>query len=170
VSADAPSTGRIDGPAPVMGVARDLARRSLWLLPLLVVLAAMFWGVDGALSAAYALVVVVVNFAIAAWLLAWSGRRSTTLMGGVALAGFPARLGLVVVAVLAVRNLGWVELVPLALTLALAHLTLLFWELRYISGTPAFPGLRPPRRPSPNPYLPDAAGPGAASPPAPNLR
>lgn len=165
-----PSEHRIDGPAPVMEVARDLARRSLWLLPVLVIVAVAFWGVHGVLSAAYALAIVVANFALSAWLLAWSGRRNTTLMGVVALAGFPLRLGFVVVAVLAVRNQPWVDLVPLALTLVVTHLTLLFWELRYISGSLAFPGVKPSRTASPNPFLPDGDAHESSSSSAPNLR
>ncbi|NDD72984.1 MAG: hypothetical protein EBZ52_07415, partial [Actinobacteria bacterium] len=46
-------------------------------------------------------------------------------------------------AVFVVRNLGWVELIPLGLTIILAHLGLLFWELRYVSLSLAYPGLKP---------------------------
>ncbi len=38
----------------------------------------------------------------------------------------------------------------------MAHLVLLFWEMRYVSGTLAFPGLKP--QPTPNPYLPSSDG------------
>jgi Na+/H+-dicarboxylate symporter len=52
-------------------------------------------------------------------------------------------MGFVAVAVFAVRNLGWVELMPLGLTIILAHLGLLFWELRYVSLSLAYPGFKP---------------------------
>jgi hypothetical protein len=57
--------------------------------------------------------------------------------------GYLLRLALVAVAVFAVRNLAWVELLPLGLTIIFAHLGLLFWELRYVSLSLAFPGLKP---------------------------
>jgi hypothetical protein len=47
-----------------------------------------------------------------------------------------------------------VELVPLGLTIIITHLGLLFWELRHISSSLAFPGLKP--QATPNPYLPVA--------------
>jgi len=68
------------------------------------------------------------------------------------------------VAVLAVRDQPWVELVPLGLTIIITHLGLLFWELRHISSSLAFPGLKP--QATPNPYLPvadDASGPSTST-------
>jgi hypothetical protein len=37
----------------------------------------------------------------------------------------------------------WVNLFALCLTLIVAHLGLLVWELRYVSASLAFPGLAP---------------------------
>ena len=53
-------------PAPERIVARDLARRGIWIAPLFVVVGAIGWGTDGALSAAFALVLVLGNFLLAA--------------------------------------------------------------------------------------------------------
>lgn len=141
-------TQRLDGPSPAMEIARDIARRARWFLPGLVAVCAIGWGLDGALSAAYAVAIVVVNFLLAAWLLAVTGRISFALMAGAALFGYLLRLALIFVAVMAVRDLGWVELVPLGVTLIVTHLGLLFWELRYVSGSLAYPGLKPGTRPS----------------------
>jgi hypothetical protein len=148
-----PMTVRIEGPSPAMAVAVDLARRSLWLLPVAVIASAAFWGIDGVLSTLYGLAIVVVNFLLSAWLLSVSGRISAAMMGAAAFFGFLLRLGLIMLAVLAVRNQPWVELVPLGLTLILTHLVLLFWELRHVSSSLAFPGLKPAA--TPNPYLPE---------------
>jgi hypothetical protein len=52
-------------------------------------------------------------------------------------------LGLVTVAILLVRHAGWVDLIPLAVTVLVAQLGLLFWETRYVSASLAFPGLKP---------------------------
>src|SRR3546814_2696410 len=60
-----------------------------------------------------------------------------------ALFGFLIRLALVAAAVLLVRDAGWVEPVALGLTLVVAHLGLLFWELRFVSISLAHPDLKP---------------------------
>ncbi|NBO83753.1 MAG: hypothetical protein EBV14_00120 [Actinobacteria bacterium] len=57
--------------------------------------------------------------------------------------GYILRLGIVALAVMLVRNETWVDLMALGLTLIVTHLGLLFWEMRYVSASLAFPGLRP---------------------------
>ena len=151
---------RIEGPAPVMSIAVDLARRSLWLVPVAVIIGFLFWGAPGAASTLYALAIVVVNFLASAYLLAATGRINATLMAGAAMFGFLGRLAVVVAAVMLVKDQPWVELVPLGITLIVAHLALLFWEMRYISGSLAFPGVKP--APTPNPYLPGGDTPSAS--------
>ncbi len=152
-----PAQVRLEGPSPAMAVGLDIARRSLWLLPVAIIASAAFWGLSGVASTLYGLAIVVANFLLAAWLLAVTGRISAALMAGAALFGFLLRLGLIFLAVFFVRDAGWVELVPLGATLIVSHLALLFWELRRISGAFAFPGLKP--GPSQNPYLPSQDGP-----------
>lgn len=131
------------GPEPERQVALDMVRRGLPAVPVVVGLAALVWGVAGAASAAYAVAIVVVNFLLAAWLLAAAARISYTLVMAVALAGYLVRLGLILLAVLAVKDASWVEPLPLGLTLVVTHLGLLLWELRYVSASLAYPGLRP---------------------------
>jgi F0F1-type ATP synthase assembly protein I len=149
-TASNPLTTRLEGPAPAMEVALDLVKRSLWVLPLVVGLGFAGWRVDGALSAAYGLAIVAVNFFLAAWILQVTGRVSFALMAGGALFGFLLRLGLIMAAVLLVKDQSWVELIPLGVTLIVTHLGLLFWELRYVSGSLAFPGLKPSPVPEPS--------------------
>jgi hypothetical protein len=155
VSTD-PMNIRIEGPSPALSVAFDLAKRSLWLVPVVVLVSAAFWGLDGVASTMYAVVIVVVNFVFSAYLLAVTGRISAALMAGAALFGFLLRLGLIFLAVMLVRDAGWMELVPFAITLIVTHLVLLFWEMRYVSASLAFPGLKP--QATPNPYLPSSSG------------
>jgi hypothetical protein len=129
--------------APEQAVARDLAKRAVPLAPLLVVLAALVWGMAGAASAAYAVVIVVVNLVFAAWMLATAARISETLLMAAALFGFLLRLAFVFAAVFLVEDAAWVEPVALGLTLVVTHLGLLVWELRYVSASLAYPGLKP---------------------------
>jgi hypothetical protein len=136
-------TTRDLGPAPEPVLARDIAKRAVLLAPIAVVIGAAIWGTDGAASAAYATVIVLANLALAAWMLSTAARISYALLMGAALFGFLLRLGLVSAAVLLVRDAAWVEPLALGLTLVVAHLGLLFWELRYVSISLAHPGLKP---------------------------
>lgn len=124
-------------------VVTDMIRRSLPVLPLLVVVAGLVWGVPGALSAAFAIGLVIVNFVLSASLLGGAARRNLGLLMVAALGGFIVRLVLITVAVLAVKDQWWVEMVPLGLTLVITHLGLLIWETRHVSISLAFPAVKP---------------------------
>ena len=91
------------------------------------------------------------NFVFSAYLLAVTGRINAALMAGAALFGFLLRLALIFGAVMLVRDAPWVELVPLGLTLIVAHLVLLFWEMRYVSGIARVPWPQAPAEPQPVP-------------------
>jgi len=45
-----------------------------------------------------------------------------------------------------VKDMGWVHLPVLGITLIVTHLGLLFWETRYVSASLAFPTLKPTAR------------------------
>ncbi len=137
-----PLVASVQGPAPAWEIAKDMAKRGIWIAPVLIAIGG-FWGVHGAISSAYAVVIVVANFLFAAWLLATTGRISFALMAGAALFGYLARLAVLLIAFLVVKDASWLEKVPFGITLIVTHLGLLFWELKYISGSFAFPGLKP---------------------------
>ena len=109
----------------------------------MVIVSAAFWGIDGVLSTSYGLAIVVVNFSLAAAMMAYAARISLGLMMFAALFGYLIRLGLILTAILLVRDASWVELVPMGITIIVAHLGLLFWEMKYISASLAFPALKP---------------------------
>ena len=125
-------------------MATDMVRRGLPAAPLVMVLAAAGWGVEGSLSAAFALVLVLANLLAAAALMGWGGRRSLGVLAAVAVGGFAVRVALVTFAVWAVKDQVWVELVPLGVTILVTQLGLLWWETRHVSLTLAYPGLKPP--------------------------
>lgn len=132
-----------EAPAVERELAFDMARRGLLATPLIVMAATAVWGRQGAWSALVAVGVVLVNLVLAAVSLSWAARRSLTLLMATAFAGFAVRMGLVTLVVLAVRHQPWIDLVALAVTILVTHLGLLFWELRYVSATLAFPALKP---------------------------
>lgn len=131
------------GPAPERQVALDMVKRALVVAPVPVVLAALVWGTAGAASVGYAMAIVLANFVLAAWMLGAAARISYALVMGVALFGYLMRLGLIFLAIFPVKDAAWVEPVPLGITLVVTHIGLLLWELRYVSASLAFPGLRP---------------------------
>ena len=134
---------RDTGPAPEAAIVRDIIKHGLIAAPVLIAVSALIWGANGAYSCAYALAIVFGNFGLAAALVAYTARISYALMMAAMLFGYLLRLALVAVAVFVVRQSSWVELIPLGLTIILAHLGLLFWELRYVSLSLAYPGLKP---------------------------
>ncbi|MEK7296144.1 MAG: hypothetical protein AAB018_06380, partial [Actinomycetota bacterium] len=79
----------------------------------------------------------------AAMLVSYTARISYAVMMGAMMFGYLLRLAIISFAVYAVRQASWVELLPLGLTIIVAHIGLLFWELRYVSLSLAFPGLKP---------------------------
>jgi len=134
---------RLDGPAPERQIARDIARRALWLTPLLVLACGAVWGLTGVTGALYGIAIVVCNFVISAALITMTARISLSLMMGAVLFGYLIRLGLIFLAVMLVIDATWLNLTALGVTIIITHLGLLFWELRYVSASLAFPGLKP---------------------------
>ena len=133
-------------PAVERELAFDMIKRGAPVLPLVIVGAALIWGADGAWSATFAVGVVLVNLVISAALMAWAARVSPAVLMATVLFGFLARMLLVTAAVVAVRDLEWVNLMALAVTLLVTHLGLLVWETRHVSASLAFPSLTPKRQ------------------------
>ena len=131
------------GPAVEARVAGDMARRILPVLPVLVVVAGLIWGVDGAFSGAFAVALVLANLALSAALLGWAARISLALLMAAALGGFALRLFLLTAVVWAVKDQAWVDITALGFTLIVTHLGLLIWETRHVSASLAYPGLKP---------------------------
>lgn len=131
------------GPAVELEIARDLARHGIYATPAVVLVSGLVAGWAGAAGAALALAVVVGNFCLGAAVLQWAGRISLNLLLVASLVGFFVRLGIVTGIGLAVRAAGWVDFPTFGIVLVVSHLGLLFWELRSVSLSLAYPGLRP---------------------------
>jgi hypothetical protein len=124
-------------------IAFDMLRRARVAAPLVVLLAAAVAGGNGAASAAVAVAVVLVNLVLSALALSWAARTSPTALMAVALGGFLVRMMLVTGVVLLVKDAPWIDLPVLAVAILVTHLGLLFWELRFVSASLAYPGLAP---------------------------
>jgi hypothetical protein len=135
----------LPGPAPEVGVSKDMIRRGLVVAPVLVALCGFVWGLHGAYSSAYGVALVLVNFALAAGLVAVTARISIGLMMGAVLFGYLVRLGLIFLAVLLVKESGWISLPALGATIIVTHLGLLIWEMKFVALSLSHPGLKPSR-------------------------
>ena len=124
-------------------IAADLARKAALVSPVIVAAAGVVRGVDGAISAAIALVIVAANFWASAALIARAARLGPTVIAAAVLAGYLVRLAAIVAIVLALNTLSWVDTPTLVVVLAVTHLAVLFWEMRSVSLTAAYPGLHP---------------------------
>ncbi|HEX2701025.1 MAG TPA: ATP synthase subunit I [Acidimicrobiales bacterium] len=124
-------------------MATDMVRRGLPLAPVVLGVGALGWGVHGVLSSGYGLVLVLCNLLVCAASMKWAAARSLAVLTGVSVVGFAVRMAVVTLAVWAVKGTGWVELLPLGLTIVVTQLGLLWWETRQISLSLAYPGLKP---------------------------
>jgi hypothetical protein len=132
-----------DGPEVERELAFDMLKRGVWFAPIVLLAATAIWGVEGAASAALAIALVSVNLVLAALGLSWAAKRSLNTLMVMSLVGFAVRMGLVTAVLFAVRDAAWVDMVALGVCVIVTHLGLLFWELRYVSLSLAFPGLKP---------------------------
>jgi hypothetical protein len=133
----------VAGGEPELEIARDLARRAVWALPAALAVSGLVWRLPGVASTAFAIALVVANFLLAAYLNSRAARISAAALGAVAMFGFPIRLALVFLAFFLAKDAPWFVVTPFGLTIVVTHLGLLFWEMKYISATLAFPALKP---------------------------
>ena len=129
--------------APEREVASDLFRRGIIVSPLLLVLCLILGGLSGLASGSIALGIVLTNFIAGAWVIEWAVKISPQLLMGAVLGGFVLRMGIITGVVLPIRNSEWFEIVPFAAILIFLHLGLLIWEMRYVSATLSYRGLKP---------------------------
>jgi hypothetical protein len=158
------------GPATEVAVSTDMVKRGLIVAPAMIAVCFVIWGLDGALSSAYGIVIVLANFALAARLISYTAPISLGLMMGAILFGYLLRLGLIFGAVWLVRDAAWISFPALGTTIIVTHLGLLVWELKYVAISLAYPGLKPPEhsrsdhRTSSTPTSPTASSPTASAP------
>jgi hypothetical protein len=142
-STPSPFASAARGEAPEVAISRDMVKRGLMAAPFLLVLGGIIWGMDGVSSVAFAVALVLVNFLLASALVALTAPISLGLMMGAILFGYLLRLGVIAIAILVVKDASWVSLPALGITIIVTHLGLLFWEMKYVAASLAFPGLKP---------------------------
>ena len=138
-----PMLSRFNGESPVMQIVLDMVKRGVIIAPVAIGLGYLIWGTSGAWSVGLGLALIFINFLLSAWIMQVTARISFAALAGGAGFGFLLRMAIITAVVLLLRNASWIDLVALGLTIIITHLGLLFWELRYISGSLAYPGLKP---------------------------
>ena len=140
------TTQAIDVTTPYEGeVARDLVRRLLIAAPLVLVVAGVWRGVDGVVSAAIGLALVAANFLVSARVISWTARRSPGAVMSVVLGSYLVRMAVLFGIALLLGELSFIDLPVLVITIAVVHLALLAWETRHVSLSLGAPGLKPGR-------------------------
>ncbi|MDQ3738553.1 MAG: ATP synthase subunit I [Actinomycetota bacterium] len=139
------------GPAVEMDISRDLVKRGAMVAPVLIGICSLIWQADGAWSSAYAIALVLFNFVLAAATITYTARISLGLMMGATLFGYLIRLGLIFLAVWAVKDVSWISFPALGATIIVTHLGLLAWELKYVALTLTQPGIKPAPTSTPRP-------------------
>ncbi|MEN3274086.1 MAG: hypothetical protein V7636_2847, partial [Actinomycetota bacterium] len=99
--------------APELRIATDMARKSIVVAGVLVAASGVVWGIDGALSSAYSVVLVVLNFLAAAALIGVGAKRGESFLMAAVLGGYILRLGVLTAAIVLVKDASWVERAPL---------------------------------------------------------
>ena len=126
-------------------VARDLVKRVLIVSPLVLLIAALWAGGEGVISAAIGLALVAANFLVSARAISFTAQRSPGAVMGVVMASYLVRMAVLFGIALLLGELSWINLPVLVVTIAVVHLALLAWETRFVSLSLAAPGLKPGR-------------------------
>jgi hypothetical protein len=135
----------VAGPAPEVTISADMVKRGLLVAPVIIAICGVIWGARGVSSSAYGVGLVLLNFGLAAGLIAFTARISLRLMMAGIMFGYILRLGILFLAFYVVKDFGWVSRPALGATMIVTHLGLLVWELKYVAASLAYPGLHPNR-------------------------
>lgn len=129
-----------------INIVRDMARRSIFLIVPVALIASMLGDYKDGLAVAFAGLIIIGNMYLAAQITRFSARISTeAIMGGV-LASFVVRLAIIFVIALAVRSMEIFDYKVWILSVAIGHIALLAWETKYINFSLGEPGVRPKKK------------------------
>jgi hypothetical protein len=125
---------RPSGSKPVeQTLSYHMARRAVWVAPLLVAGAWLWRAGDGAVGAAVGIGLVVLNFMAAGWLLSKAASLSLALYHAAALFGFFLRLALITVSMLLVVNVTSIDRLSLGIAVVVSYLVLLMLEVAAVA-------------------------------------
>ncbi|MGZ5384458.1 MAG: hypothetical protein ACXW15_08795 [Acidimicrobiia bacterium] len=117
-----------------LDLAKSTVRRSVVVGPVVVVLAGVFWGWDGAWSAAVGVAIVVGYYLISGVFLALAARISFAAYYAGALLGFIVRLGLIAATMYLLASILPVDRLALGVSVVVAYVALLVLEVKALAG------------------------------------
>lgn len=119
----------VAGDLPVEAIlARHTARRAIYVGPIVVALAWLFRGPEGALAATLGVAIVVGNFLLSGAILSISARISLAVYHAAALLGFFLRLGLITLTMLLIAQLVDIDRMAFGLSVVVVYLALVALE------------------------------------------
>ena len=123
------ATTRAPGSVDVEAVlAGHVAKRAIWVAPVLIGLFGILRGWDGAIASAVGVAVVIGNFLLSGWAISTAARISLAFYQTALLFGFFLRLLLITVSLLVLGSLTEIDRLALGLSVVIAYLVLLSWE------------------------------------------
>jgi len=108
----------------------EMARRGLWVGPVVAVIAAVIGGVPAAAAALVGAAIVAGVFLLSGKALSWAGRKSPVALGAAALGGFVVRLLLLTVLVWVALTVAGLDRTGLFLGLGVTYMGLLLLQAR----------------------------------------
>lgn len=124
----------VEGRVPVEAViARHTVQRAVVVGPVIVLVAGLARGLDGALAAALGVTVVAANFLVAGAMLSAAIRVSLAMYHAAALFGFFLRLALMTATMLLIVRLVEIDRPAFGVSAVVAYVALLAWEAVAVS-------------------------------------
>lgn len=109
-------------------IGKNIAKRALWVAPVLILVFGVISGWLGAVSAAVGVAIVVVNFVLGGYILATAAGVSLSLYHAAALFGFFIRLGLITLSMVLIANVTDIDRVAMGVSAVVSYLVLLSLE------------------------------------------
>jgi len=109
-------------------IGKNIAKRALYVAPVLIAVFGIVSGWLGAVSAAIGVAIVVVNFVLGGYILATAAAVSLSLYHAAALFGFFVRLGLITLTMVLVVSVTDIDRVAMGISAVVSYLVLLSLE------------------------------------------
>ncbi|MEN8235427.1 MAG: ATP synthase subunit I [Actinomycetota bacterium] len=109
-------------------IGKHIAKRALYVAPVLALIFGVLQGWPGVIAALIGTAIVVINFVLGGYILAWAARVSLQMYHAAALFGFFIRLGLITVSMLIIANVTDLDRMALGISVVASYLVLLTWE------------------------------------------
>jgi len=109
-------------------IGKNIAKRSLYVAPILALIFGILQGWPGAVAALVGVAIVVGNFLLGGYIMARAARVSMNMYHAAALFGFLIRLGLITLSMLVIANVTDLDRMAMGISVVVSYLVLLSWE------------------------------------------